>query len=448
MKNAIKKFTAMLLSAVLLLSALPAISSANHTHDIDIDFSETADGNTVISLILPLAQKLTAIDFSIVLTSDTAVIEKISTENTDLSGSIFDFDNLPEDSSEKEFFTYTTTEKPDCINFSGFFLNSLTTEESFHLCDIIISSEKEFTEEDVFEFTCALSCEECSKTLTRIYSLKNQDTTNKVKKSAYSSGDADLSGSVDSSDARLILRASVGLEALSLEEAPYADSDYDGKITSNDARFSLRLSVGLENKVMHCFTISLEEGKTCNDGGNYTFTCSITEKIFSMEIMNGGHICHTAADCLTSANCEVCNEEIHPAAGHSFDENGICTECATDKAVLDEAKATLITLLDEIHTYDTLAEEAFGLNKRLDFIKYIQEATKSLRKAADACESVADLKSVAQHLAEAYSIRFQAFVSIMDVNGDIIASAGNCNTVRSAVSRSKEHIDYASFLYE
>ena len=117
-------------------------------------------------------------------------------------------------------------------------------------------------------------------------------------------------------------------------------------------------------------------------------------------------------------------------------------------AVLDEAKAALITLLDEIHTYDTLAEEAFGLNKRLDFIKYIQEATKSLRKAADACEGVADFESVAQHLAEAYSIRFQAFVSIMDENGDIIASAGNCNTVRSAVSRSKEHIDYVSFLYE
>lgn len=448
MTNAIKKFSAMLLSAVLLLSALPVTSFADHTHDIDIAFSEAADGNTVASLILPRAEKLTAIDFSIVLTSDTAVIEKISTEGTDISDSIFDFDNLPEDSAEKEIFTYTTTEKPDSINFSGFFLNSLTTDESFHICDIIFSSEKEFSEEDIFEFACTLSCEECSKSQKRIYSLKNQDIADNVKKSAYPSGDADLSGNVDASDARRILRASIGLETLSLEEAPYADSDYDGKITSNDARFSLRLSVGLENKVMHCFTISLEEGKTCNDGGNYTFTCSITEKIFSMEIMNGGHICHTAADCLTSANCEVCNEEIHPAAGHSFDENGICTECATDKAVIDEAKAALITLLDEIHTYDTLAEEAFGLNKRLDFIKYIQEATKSLRKAADACEGVADLESVAQHLAEAYSIRFQAFVSIMDENGDIIASAGNCNTVRSAVSRSKEHIDYASFLYE
>ena len=56
-------------------------------------------------------------------------------------------------------------------------------------------------------------------------------------------GDADGDGKVTSADARLILRAAVGLENVSLERG---DIDGDGKITSSDARDALRMATGQE----------------------------------------------------------------------------------------------------------------------------------------------------------------------------------------------------------
>lgn len=53
-------------------------------------------------------------------------------------------------------------------------------------------------------------------------------------------GDADGDGKVTAADARLILRASVGLDDVDLERG---DIDGDGKITASDAREALRMSV-------------------------------------------------------------------------------------------------------------------------------------------------------------------------------------------------------------
>lgn len=65
-------------------------------------------------------------------------------------------------------------------------------------------------------------------------------------------GDLDSDGTVSSSDARLTLRAAVGLESNSSQwftEAGNVESDKDGnKLTSSDARLILRASVGLENQ--------------------------------------------------------------------------------------------------------------------------------------------------------------------------------------------------------
>ena len=55
-------------------------------------------------------------------------------------------------------------------------------------------------------------------------------------------GDVDGDGKITAADARLILRAAVGLEEVSLESG---DVDGDGKITATDARKVLRDSVGL-----------------------------------------------------------------------------------------------------------------------------------------------------------------------------------------------------------
>ncbi len=59
-------------------------------------------------------------------------------------------------------------------------------------------------------------------------------------------GDVDGSGKIESADARLALRASVGLETLTGDAFTAADADLDKAITSADARLILRASVGLE----------------------------------------------------------------------------------------------------------------------------------------------------------------------------------------------------------
>ena len=64
---------------------------------------------------------------------------------------------------------------------------------------------------------------------------------------AAAKGDVDGDGRVTASDARLALRASVGLESYAVGSVKYTAADYnsDGKITAEDARAILRISVGL-----------------------------------------------------------------------------------------------------------------------------------------------------------------------------------------------------------
>ena len=53
-------------------------------------------------------------------------------------------------------------------------------------------------------------------------------------------------GRVNSTDARLTLRAAARIEPLADEDFPYADVDFDGKIKSGDARRILRAAAKIE----------------------------------------------------------------------------------------------------------------------------------------------------------------------------------------------------------
>ena len=59
-------------------------------------------------------------------------------------------------------------------------------------------------------------------------------------------GDADESGVIDASDARMVLRAAVALEEITISLLTRGDIDKDGELTSADARTILRVAVGLE----------------------------------------------------------------------------------------------------------------------------------------------------------------------------------------------------------
>lgn len=70
---------------------------------------------------------------------------------------------------------------------------------------------------------------------------------------AYSApvfGDVNSDGNISADDARIALRASVGLTQLSEEEKIFADMNRDGKISADDARTILRISVGLEDAIL------------------------------------------------------------------------------------------------------------------------------------------------------------------------------------------------------
>ena len=71
---------------------------------------------------------------------------------------------------------------------------------------------------------------------------------------ANSLGDVDGEGGVTAADARLALRAAVGLENYAPGSAEFkaADADHDNKITSADARLILRAAVGLEDLSGDC----------------------------------------------------------------------------------------------------------------------------------------------------------------------------------------------------
>lgn len=78
------------------------------------------------------------------------------------------------------------------------------------------------------------------------YSNKlKSDTTPGDEYSSVKYGDIDGDGNINAMDARLALRASVNLEALTKEQKVVADVTADGKIGADDAREILRYSVGL-----------------------------------------------------------------------------------------------------------------------------------------------------------------------------------------------------------
>lgn len=96
--------------------------------------------------------------------------------------------------------------------------------------------------------------------------------------SAQIMGDVNNDGLIQASDARLALRASVGLEKLSVPAQRAADVDYDKSVKATDARIILRASVNLETIKTKEYTfgghkanydsITIEQGIICIEEGH------------------------------------------------------------------------------------------------------------------------------------------------------------------------------------
>ena len=84
------------------------------------------------------------------------------------------------------------------------------------------------------------------KIITLILSLIMLFSVAQVTSMALIPGDVDANGKVEATDARLALRAAVGLEVLSEAERNAADVDLNKTVDATDARLILRAAVGLE----------------------------------------------------------------------------------------------------------------------------------------------------------------------------------------------------------
>lgn len=65
------------------------------------------------------------------------------------------------------------------------------------------------------------------------------------KEADYPLGDCDMNGTVDSNDALMILKNSVGIIELTDQQKKLSDVDGDGNVTSNDAMTVLKMTVGI-----------------------------------------------------------------------------------------------------------------------------------------------------------------------------------------------------------
>lgn len=84
------------------------------------------------------------------------------------------------------------------------------------------------------------------KIITLILSLIMLFSVTQVTSMALIPGDVDGNGKTEATDARLALRAAVGLDVLSEDEKIAADVDHNGTVDATDARLILRSAVGLE----------------------------------------------------------------------------------------------------------------------------------------------------------------------------------------------------------
>ena len=153
--------------------------------------------------------------------------------------------------------------------------------------------------------------------------------------SATLRGDIDGTLGVSASDARLVLRAAVGLDTLNEAQSTAADVDGEPGISASDARLILRAAVGLqdlgelEGVHVHAYKHSrITREPTCTDNGTEILVCECGKEI-SRSIAAVGHdfrlTYEEASTCLlkgkrvfTCTHCQESKYEYTDKTEHDF----------------------------------------------------------------------------------------------------------------------------------
>ncbi len=155
-------------------------------------------------------------------------------------------------------------------------------------------------------------------------------------------GDVDGTPGVSASDARIILRASVGLDILSAEQTIAADVDGDPGISASDARLVLRASVGLE-----------ELGEV--DSGEHVHDYKVTKTLSEATCTGRGRVELTCS-------CGDSKKEYVPSLGHNYvSKETIAPTCTIKGKEIYECTRCYLTdteYIDKIaHSYTVVVSE-------------------------------------------------------------------------------------------
>lgn len=442
MKNNIKKciFTLLCIAFSMLVFCISSNASEN-----DLTASIEADENLcTVAIYINSPEKITDIDIKLFIDKNRIQIKDSSTENTDSEKYSVSFEDFPENlETDINYFTFFSDTSAEKISFSGFFLHGFSSDDDFRLLNITLTSVDAFSDTDTITIDYKINAENSSHTATRTFFVKNGKSVYPSEPMLFLAGDVNADGKVTVLDARIILRASVGLESLDFSVLPLANTDYDNKISVSDARHTLRTAVGLEETVYHSYVIFPDENATCENGGSFTFTCTQTGKSFSLQTQKAHHI-QEDKNCYSTGKCMICNEKVFAKGEHIFNDYGKCTACGADKNIISDTENNLKPLIENIASYDFAANEALKNRNYEDFVSYTVFATIELRKATEITKGINGMQSVHSNFEKAYSIRFDAILDVTDENGQIPLTAGTCNKISDAVTESNKFIDFPS----
>ena len=150
--------------------------------------------------------------------------------------------------------------------------------------------------------------------------------------------DADEDGVVSASDARLILRYSVGLtytEGFGWMDglaAIYCDADKSGAVDSADARMALRTAVGLEAPESRAFVVTESAAQSCAADGYIKAECAVTGETVYLNFGKAPHSFLAEDRCAGKGVCCECQQMITFTPQHEFSVDPCrgtsrCIEC-------------------------------------------------------------------------------------------------------------------------
>lgn len=393
-----------------------------------------------VSLYITNPEKVTSVDFAMTILNVGAFTFsdlQIKTEGAvDINGEF----------SEKDKFIYHFEKDDAKLSFSGFFSDGTGTKEDIHLCDITFTEGQSESESTSLQFTYSLSSDKYTIPGSIRFSLQNGEYTEENAPIAYYSGDIDFDGKVTASDARTILRSSVGLDDIKIAAFPYADTDFNGVITAADARTVLRTSVGLEEEILHSFSVQMKNSATCDEGGEYFFFCTLTNTEYCVKGESFEHDFRDK-DCTHNKECKICGETVEYTDGHDFTEEGICSVCGQSESNFYYLKDLVISLLNNVSEYDSAAANAAAANDYKTYIMNASDAVKQLRICLNSIENTVGAYEIHQELKKAYNIRFSAFLRCTNDSGNIPVTENSFNIIKEAVSVSMYNINYARSLF-